>query len=361
MLLHENLELGTEVGFKNPRSSTGLGTKAIAELADDIEKRGLQDPLVVWAYEVDKVTHNVVLRGQRRYIAIGKLIVEGRANGLSKGIPVRFANAADLAEAESLALVDVAHGEGLSTVELAEAIERFKPAKTGKQIAKLLGKSEAWVSRISSAYASAVPELREAWKAGKVPDESAKGLAEVPAAKQAEAVKEFLETRSAGDRKAKAKSREKAVKAAPAKKKGKAEQKLGRRDSKEIQDMLETLGALLEITTGDEEALEAMRAALLWATEKIEAKSLPKAFHDALKEQAASEKAAIKVGDSVKWQYQVNGKKLTNLGKVVEVVAIGKLPKAEVRDPKPRKWLSYVIEAKGGELFYPVPGIVEKA
>lgn len=358
MLPHEDMTLGEEVGFKNPRSTTGLKPKDIAELADDIEQRGLQDEIVIWPREVDKVTYNVVIRGQRRYLAIGKLIVEGRANGLSKGIPVKYATCETVAEAEALALIDVVQGEGLSTVELAEAIERQRDGgKSGKQIAKSLGKSETWVSRIGGAYHKATPELREAWKAGKVPDESAKQLADVPKEQQAEAVKEFVETRAeTPTRKAKAKTRAAVVKEKP-KKKAKAEAKSTRRDTSEVEDLLETLDKLIDVKA--EATLEGMRAALQWALGKYEAKGLPKVFHDALKKVEDEEAKKLKLGDAVRWKSQANGRWKTKEGKVVEVVPVGKLPR-EVAHSGVRKWTSFVIETSDGVRYYPVPGTLER-
>jgi ParB-like chromosome segregation protein Spo0J len=359
---YEELTLGTELGFVNPRTVTGLSNKEIAELASSIEAEGLKDELVVWPYEKDKVTYNIVLRGQRRYLAIGKLLVEGKANGLGEGIPVKPVHCSSMAEAEIEALVDVVHGAGLSTPEQAEALERLKASGlTQKEVAKKLGKSETWVSRIGGAYHKAVPELREAWRMGKVPDESAKGLAEVPREHQAEAVKEFLDTRGDGKREDKAKARAKVAK----------------ETEKELGDVLGAapgrLGLLgLRLALGLETVtqvaagkpspeIEAMRLTLAWVLGTVGDAKLPKTYLDALKRREAEEAAKPKMGDEVKWAYQVNGKQLTRIGVVVEIVPKGKLPKTDVRTSStPRTWDSYVIQDKDGENFYPIPGIVEK-
>lgn len=362
---YEELTLGTELGFVNPRTVTGLSAKEIGELADSIEAQGLKDELVVWPYEKDKVVYNIVLRGQRRYLAIGKLIAEGRANGLGEGVPVKPVQCTSMGDAEGEALVDIVHGAGLSTPELAEAVERMKGSgMTGKEVAKRLDKSEGWVSKISAAYHKAVPELREAWRTGKVPDESAKGLAEIPRENQAEAVKEFLDTRGEGKREDKAKARAKVLKEAEktkggGKNKQPEKAKPARRSGEEIAEFLETATKLAAAKPAPE--IEAIRLALAWVLGTIGDAKLPKTYLDALKKHEEEEAAKPKLGDEVEWSFQVNGKRVTRTGKVVEVVPKGKLPKTEVRaSSTPRAWDSYVIQDKDGEHFYPVPGIVEK-
>jgi ParB-like chromosome segregation protein Spo0J len=377
---YEELSLGEEVGFRNPRTSTGLDAKSIRELADSIEAQGLKDPLVVWVTEKDKVGQYVILRGQRRYLAIGLLISEKRGGGLDKGVPIRYATCADLNEAETEALTDLVHGQGISSVELAEAVERMvSRGMAQKDIAAKLNKSTTWVSRIGGAFKKASPELREAWKAGKVTDEVAKGIAEVAPEKQPEAIREFLDTRASGDRAAKAKARDKfadkvkkpgsrgALEKAVAKELDRAsngkhhKSEAPKRSPQEVADFLETLGKIEAAGFASQE-VRAMRVALLWARGEISEKKLPPSFFEGMKAFNEAEAKRVRLGDEVRWRSQAGGNWTEKRGKVIEVVPAGKLPKAEL--PKstenPREHESYVIETIDGKKYFPLPSTLTR-
>lgn len=209
-LPYEDLVLGDEVGFENPRTASGLNKASIVELANSIAADGLQDPLVVWCCEKDKVVHNVIVRGQRRYRAIGLLIEQERAGALQKGVPVTYVHAPDLLSAHRIALIDVAQRVELSSAELAEAMEKLHGLGLNqKEIAKSLNKSETWVSRIMSAYASAIPALRTAWRRGDIPDVDAKQLASMPAEQQERLLAEYVATRKSGGRAARGEAKKK--------------------------------------------------------------------------------------------------------------------------------------------------------
>lgn len=301
-LPYEDLELAA-AGFTNPRPGTnpGMDPKSIRELANDILANGLEQPLVVWAAEMDRVVHNVVLRGQRRYQAIGLLIKEGKANGFEDKVPVVYSTAKTLAEAMLSAIRDFVHGEPLTTAELAEHMAKMRQmGYSGEDIAKALGKSPSWVSRILGAYEAATPELREQWQRGSVTDENAKALAKLPAAAQAEAVREHVATRAQGGRKSKSTAREvakaKSAAAAPpktSKKKPATPQAnlFARRSPAEIDDLRNTLqrcehakvfgmGSARQMLTG-------MLLGVRWATGDL--RTLPGAVDQAIKKLHAIE------------------------------------------------------------------------
>ena len=169
-------------GFKNPR--TEIDSKSISELAESIAEHGLMNPLRVWTPLEDPSLH-VVIAGSRRYLAIEKLIEEKRAGDLAKGIPcilaVHEVGPGDaLLAARIEALSDNIQRENLSSFEIATEMASLKEAGLkGKDIAALLKKSEAWVSRQLSALRDVSENLKAAWKSGKLPDDDVQNLSKL--------------------------------------------------------------------------------------------------------------------------------------------------------------------------------------
>lgn len=194
-ILYDLLKLETDE-FKNPRTATGLERSAIEELANDIEERGLLYPLIVW------VPHNVILGGQRRYLAIGLLYGEGRWHG---PVPIRPIEAPTLEDAKATALADGLHRKNLSSYETAQALSRMGGAQ--KEIAKRIGKSPTYVSRLLGVWGRAIPELKEAWKNKKVPLDIARDIASAPTSEEQQALLLHYLGKSKGGRKKRGEAR----------------------------------------------------------------------------------------------------------------------------------------------------------
>ncbi len=172
------LTLGESVGFHNPR--TQVDAKEIRELADSIADRGLLNKLHVWKTKIAGKPVSIIVGGGRRYRAIGLLLKAKRANGLAKGVPVRYIEAETMAEAREIALIDNIQRKQLSSFEQATEIAAMEAAgQTKTVIAKKLGKSISWVSRLMTGYKAATPELKQAWKDGKLPDDDVQSIAKV--------------------------------------------------------------------------------------------------------------------------------------------------------------------------------------
>lgn len=349
-LAYDDLTLGAEVGFSNPRKTTGLDAKSIGELAADIEENGLTDPIHIWTTDALGSVHHVVLRGQRRYLAIGKLIRDSKGqHPLAENVPVLVVTQCQsVLDAEVYAARELAHGQAISTYELADYMAHLRArGMSGKDVAQRLGRSETWVSRISHAYNRATPELREAWAKGKVPDDAVKMLAEVDAEAQPEAVAEFLEAREAGGRRARAEAKAKVAEkaeAAEVKKKTKS-----RSNAKSLEDMHETLEAM----ASQHPVVVGMRALAKWALGGLSTEKLPKEFHQALKKHEVEEAKRLSVGDLVAWKSQAGGHWTSKKGTVIEVVPADKQSKKADSTAK-RQHESYVVETEDGAVYWPV-------
>lgn len=206
--------------WTNPREFTGLDTSEIAELSESIKTKGIIDPLKVQMIRVNGEVVNLVIDGQRRYLA-GKEVLAKNAL-----IPV-----VDLSEEviEELTpeVVDnllikaltTLEREDLSTYELMTVAKRMKErGKTLAYIGKAINKSEGTVSKFLTAIGTATPKLMLRWRKGEITDEQFKELAAVkdPEA-QAKATKEVVDARKSGD-KAEARVIAKEVKEAAARK-----------------------------------------------------------------------------------------------------------------------------------------------
>jgi ParB family chromosome partitioning protein len=171
-------QLSLEGGdFQNPREH--IDAKLIGELADSIAKQGILYPLVVWKVKGlnDKTVKNVVVDGGRRLRAIGKLKAARRSKGIDKDIPVRFVEAKSLKEARVKALTGNIQRVNLNAYEVAKEMATLKEeGMQQKTIATQLGKSQAWVSRMLSAFTKASELVLAAWRQGKLPDDDVQSI-----------------------------------------------------------------------------------------------------------------------------------------------------------------------------------------
>ncbi len=194
--------------FQNPRTSSGLDPETIAELALHIGLHGLLNPILITA-------DGLIIGGQRRFRAIEFLIrwfdrplhmrlqiheqaefvrmfgsaghdlsheeisaLERRTDDLRAGVPVRVIDGAGL---EGVALAENLHRSDLSSFEIAAHLASLHDrGATGADLARLIGKSKAYVSRKLSTWRCAGPDLKRAWEAGELAEDAVQQLAELP-------------------------------------------------------------------------------------------------------------------------------------------------------------------------------------
>jgi ParB-like chromosome segregation protein Spo0J len=305
----DKLTPGEEVGLKNAREKLS----DIPALADDIEARGLLNPLIVWKTKKDGEDVLVRIGGARREAAITLLIEQGRANGFGQGVPCNVIEAETLKDAMYGALADNIQRENLTSFEIAMECGRLKlMGDTQKVIAKALHKSETWVSRKLDAMEKAGPALKKAWRAGKLADDTVEDLAKTAKWVDAETDKDGKETEGYYDYEAQEASVEEALKArasggrggkSKARKVGK--QKAGKQD----RPGTKVLKAMVQIVDEAEEEVEVPEYvcgvfdALRFAQGSIPLGKLGpdwKAFVKAADE-AAKEKAKIDAAAAKEW------------------------------------------------------------
>lgn len=182
--------------FQNPRTQAGLDEASLAELAGSIREHGLMYPLL--ARELPNGTY-LVLGGQRRYLALGRLIEEGHLNGAAIPIVLRSEDTPEGMLVESL--VDSIHRADLSTYELAQAIAELADALPQTEIARRIGRSEPYVSRLLKAHREAHGALRRAWERGELSIDAVTTLADTPRDEQDAAAEHELQHREVSKRK----------------------------------------------------------------------------------------------------------------------------------------------------------------
>jgi ParB/RepB/Spo0J family partition protein len=166
-LVHSQLSLDG-AGFENPRTDSGLDDASIKELAEDIEARGLLHPLTIWpATEAgtDLRTRYVVIDGQRRYLAIQRLIEDGNWPA-DRPVPHRLYPAPTIGEAREAALASALHRQDLSTYEIAVALAKLEG--TPAEIAARVGKSRDYVYFLLRVHKHVSDETRARWRAGTI-------------------------------------------------------------------------------------------------------------------------------------------------------------------------------------------------
>jgi ParB-like chromosome segregation protein Spo0J len=163
MTLPPDLLVRRGAGFSNPRTETGLDEESIEELACDLDKGGLIHPLLVWLDEA--AGEYIILDGQRRHLAIERILERVPDHRFLDGIPCRLVRAATLEEAQAAALRTTLHRRDLSTYEVAGALARMEGTVT--EIAQLVGRSTGYVSLLLTAW-TAPPEALEHWRKGDI-------------------------------------------------------------------------------------------------------------------------------------------------------------------------------------------------
>lgn len=170
--------------WHNPRTQSGLTDKDLDALADDILERGLQDPLTVQRVLVNGEPVDVVTDGQRRELALERLVKRGKIKSdfLVKVVD-RTEEAIELTidEADKILLDMLAaqvQRKELSSYELVMAAETLrKRNRTMEDVADAIGMSSTWVSKMLKALGTASPVLMLQWKKGSITDEQFKELA----------------------------------------------------------------------------------------------------------------------------------------------------------------------------------------
>lgn len=148
-------------GFHNPRSVTGLDAESISELSADIEKNGINTPLLVWF--VDE--RYVVIDGQRRLLAVNKLLERAPDHPIADGIPVRLALEASLDDVKLLAIRSFVHRKDISSYETALAVAGV--GGDTAEIAKKLELSPTYINLLLGAL-SAPDTVISRWRSGEI-------------------------------------------------------------------------------------------------------------------------------------------------------------------------------------------------
>lgn len=182
----------------NPRKRGLDGPEDVVELEElalNIGRRGL-------FYALRVTAAGFIDGGQRRHLAIGKLIAWARgqapwpAEVEPAEIPALTARAEALAAEVPCVVIDPASTSTMDriadnvqrapmhTYDIAEAIVRRLDLKLAgdsqTKIAREIGRSLTYVSRLVSTYRGACPELHEAWGADRLAFDRVRALAELP-------------------------------------------------------------------------------------------------------------------------------------------------------------------------------------
>lgn len=216
--------------WQNPRLFTGLDKGSMKEFAENITANDgrVLTPLTVQLVTVPdrKEPLKLVIDGQRRHLAAGMahLTEVPVTYRTEEPLPLTKELAAELLS-EAMSIGNMR--ETISSYEQALAAQRLKEADyNGKQVSRVIRRSEAWVSRMTKALTKATPSLINDWKAGKITDEQFKDLSDVKYEEQVEALNETKTARESGNKSdARAKVKELAAKFKADRKPSKAELK----------------------------------------------------------------------------------------------------------------------------------------
>lgn len=188
--------------WANPR--TILDDGKLKELAESIKEHGILAPIHVARVLANGEPIYLVLDGQRRVIAGSSVLKK------THEVPIVLAwpdTIEDLTWEISDQLLTLAlnignRREALSSYELVETSERLKGrGKSNADIARRVGRSETWVSRMLKARLNATPKVLASWKRGDMSDEQFKALAsEGDATKQEAAADQVVAARTSGDK-----------------------------------------------------------------------------------------------------------------------------------------------------------------
>lgn len=203
--------LVTKVGnLSNVRTVTGLDDASIDDLANQIAAaKRIEVPLIVQRVEYAGKVYDFLWDGQRRHLALEHLLAKKKIDKdfLVPVIdrtpePVDAEDPGFVSEVITSQLRIALDREGLSTYELCAAGAQLLAAKRKQaEVAKTLGKSETWVSRMMAAWKTSTDDLKTALRENRITDEQFKDLATVKEPeRQVEATKEFVELREKNDR-----------------------------------------------------------------------------------------------------------------------------------------------------------------
>jgi len=189
--------------WTNPRSFTGLSEDELDELGANIKKHGIEVPPHV-VRVLDKTGHqsDLVIDGQRRVRAMQRVLPESTLVEVFDLEPT----AIELTPKKQVELLARALNIGqnrktISSYELSEAAELLRAdGMTNGAIARLVDKSDSWVSKMLKARSTASAKLMLAWKKNEVTDELFKEIAELDSGKQSAALEAAKTAREQGDK-----------------------------------------------------------------------------------------------------------------------------------------------------------------
>lgn len=167
----------------------------VIELANSIEKNGLQQPITIQPYiEHPPYKYRIVV-GHRRHKAF---IVNG-----AKTIPCIIKEGLTELQARILNLQENLERKNLNLLQEALAIQKFKFAGyTIQEVAKLVGMSTGWV-QVRFALLELEPEIQETAAAGFLTQEQVKDIYSMPNTQERfTAVKQIKESKLRGEKKA---------------------------------------------------------------------------------------------------------------------------------------------------------------
>lgn len=187
----------------NPRSI--IIESEVQKIAESVADRGVLVPLAVVQVRSPKGdVINLVLDGQQRCLAGKRVLAE---DALVPVLDAREGIIEEMTWEVSDQLLAIALDIGirrteLSSYELSETAERLRNRnRPGTEIARMLNKSESWVSRMCKARLKATAALLARWRRGELTDEQFKDLAEEKdPTEQAAKAKAVVDSRKSGDK-----------------------------------------------------------------------------------------------------------------------------------------------------------------
>lgn len=198
--MHAALVVG-DATFKNPRRR-GRGGRPVSvdepetrELALHIGRHGLRYPLRI-------TPSGAILAGQRRWLAIGMVIrwrealrddvepdethlFDDAAFALAAAVPCIVREGEDPADMTADAVGDNLQRKEMSTYDVAETIMELLEPPAGREgksqawIAREIGRSPSYVSRLVATWKNAIPALHDAWASEALPYETIRSLADL--------------------------------------------------------------------------------------------------------------------------------------------------------------------------------------
>jgi hypothetical protein len=191
---YDELQLKSAL-FTNPRQRTGLSEAEIVELALDMGRNGLNNPLRV-------TPAGTITAGQRRHRALGYLlewrdklgahvsesehaIFDMRAALFRAEVPVVIDEETDPGRLVGRALADNLNRAEMSSYDIAETIvQMVERCGSQRQVADEIGRDKSYVSRMVSSWKQAVPELHVIWASGQISFEEVYEMTRKPAEEQ---------------------------------------------------------------------------------------------------------------------------------------------------------------------------------